>query len=236
MKLAIMQPYFFPYIGYFQLIYAVDKIIFYDDVNYIKGGWINRNKILVNKKEYLFTIPIKNPSSYKLINQTEVCLEKYQIWKKKFLNTLRLSYKKAPYFDEIFSLVENTVNVDNLSIISEIAIHSVINVFEYLGIKIKYELSSEYYANNKELKKSSRLIDICRINKAETYINPIGGIKLYDKNEFREYGIELKFLKTKDIIYKQFDNEFISNLSIIDVMMFNSKDRLIEILNDYELI
>lgn len=93
MKIAIMQPYIFPYIGYFQLINAVDKFIIYDDVNYIKQGWINRNKILLNNEDYLFTFPLKNASSYKKINEIELSENLYSKWKIKFFKTLEV-YKK----------------------------------------------------------------------------------------------------------------------------------------------
>src|SRR4051812_42347879 len=104
MRLAIMQPYIFPYIGYFQLIAAVDAFVIYDDVNYIKQGWINRNRILFNGKDLLFTVPLENASSFKKINEVSVHKHLYEGWKVKFGKSLRATYFKAPYFNEIISL------------------------------------------------------------------------------------------------------------------------------------
>lgn len=236
MKLAIMQPYLFPYIGYFQLINAVDKFIFYDDVNYIKKGWINRNRILVNHKDYLFTLPLKSPSQNKLINQTEIYQSEYISWRKKYFNTIELSYKKAPYFEQVFDLIQNCIKENELYNISDIAINSIINVCSFLGLKSKFEISSKLFADNKDLKKAKRLIDICKKNYAKIYINPLGGKRLYSKEDFKKEGIDLFFIKTKDIVYKQFENEFVANLSIIDVMMFNSKEEVTKMLNEYQLI
>ena len=108
MKVAIMQPYFFPYIGYFQLINLVDVFVVYDDVNYIKKGWINRNNILINKKSFLFSLPLQNMSQNKLIN--EIFLVEDTNWRISLLNTIQITYKNAPYFDEVYSLIEEIIS------------------------------------------------------------------------------------------------------------------------------
>lgn len=235
MKIAVMQPYIFPYIGYFQLINAVDKFVFYDDVNFIKHGWINRNRILVNGKDLLFTVPIQNISQNRKINETEIAEMQYNKWYKKFKKTLNNTYLKAPYYEEVIEIIENVFET-RTKFIPDLTIKSVLIVCEYLGIKKQFESSSEIYSENVELEKADRLIDICKRNKSTEYINPIGGKEIYTKAEFAEKGINLKFLSTNQIDYKQFVNEFIPNLSIIDVMMFNPKDEIKRFLNEYKLL
>jgi hypothetical protein len=234
MKLAIMQPYFFPYIGYFQLINAVEKFIIYDDVNYIKGGWINRNNILINNKSYLFTVPLENLSSFQQINHTILHPKLYPIWKTKFLKTLEQSYKKAPYYNNVINLVENVLNT-NTNLVSKLASESIIAVCDYLDINTQIIKTSEDY-KNQELKGQERIISLCKIECANYYINPIGGIDLYSKEDFKKQEITLNFIKSSSFEYNQFGNEFIPWLSIIDILMFNDVSDVKQILNQYELI
>lgn len=234
MKIAVMQPYIFPYIGYFQMINAVDKFVFYDDVNFIKKGWINRNRILVNGKDYMFTVPIVKVSQNNLISESFIQKEVYVEWKNKFLQTLELNYKKAPQFLDIYTLLR-TYFEGNFYTISEMAIESVRLVSEYLDLKTDYVLSSEAY-NNRGMERQERLIDICKQEGSNHYINALGGQELYKKEDFLKEGIRLDFIKTLPIDYKQFNNEFVPWLSIIDVLMFNSKEEAQEMLNKYELV
>ena len=235
MKLAIMQPYLFPYIGYFQLVAAVNKFVIYDDVNFIKGGWINRNNILINKKSNLFTVPLNKASSNTLINETTINLKFYNIWKVKFLRSIEQSYKKSPYFTEVYNLIENVLEINENDLISELAVNSIKNVIDYLQLDTEICETSENY-NNKTKSGQERVLDICGIEKASHYINPIGGIELYSKNTFKENGIVLNFIKSKPIIYSQFDNDFSPWLSIIDVLMFNSVSEVNKMVNQYELV
>lgn len=235
MKLAIMQPYFFPYIGYFQLVAAVNKFVIYDDVNFIKGGWINRNNVLINKKSNLFTVPLIKASSNTLINDTKINLKFYNIWKVKFLRSLEQSYKKAPYFTEVYNLIKNVLEINENDLISELAVNSIKNVIDYLQLDTEICETSENY-NNKTKSRQERVLDICGIEKASQYINPIGGIELYSKKTFKENGIVLNFIKSKPIIYTQFDNDFSPWLSIIDVLMFNSVIEVNKMVNQYELV
>jgi len=230
MILAIMQPYLFPYFGYFQLINAVDKFVFYDDVNFIKNGWINRNKILIHGKPAYFTVQLKEASSFKLINQIEF-IENSQ----KLLKTIRVAYSKAPFFDDVFPIIKNGMNFQT-KLISELAIHSIQEVCNYLEIKTVFEKSSQTYPETKHLNKAQRIQGICQENNAHTYINAIGGSELYSKQFFYNHNVQLYFIQAKDIIYKQFENQFISNLSIIDLMMFVRKNELRDFLNSYVLI
>lgn len=230
-----MQPYLFPYIGYFQLVAAVNKFVIYDDVNFIKGGWINRNNILINKKSNLFTVPLNKASSNTLINETTINLKFYNIWKVKFLRSIEQSYKKSPYFTDVYNLIENVLEINENDLISELAVNSIKNVCDYLQLDTEICETSENY-NNKIKSGQERVLDICGIEKASHYINPIGGIELYSKNTFKENGIILNFIKSKPIIYSQFDNDFSPWLSIIDVLMFNSISEVNTMVNQYELV
>lgn len=230
-----MQPYLFPYIGYFQLINSVDTFVFYDDVNFIKGGWINRNRILVNKTPHLFALPLLKPSSFKQINQIQINSKLFLSWKNKFLRTLEQNYKKAPYFEETFQLVSSVFKLEYNSI-SELAIASIKLISRYLEINTKFEISSQKYFNSKGQEKSERLINIAIQSGCEDYINPIGGLELYNKTEFKKKGINLHFIKNELKPYMQFNNEFVNGLSIIDVLMFNSKSQIKDMLKSYQLI
>lgn len=227
MQIAIMQPYFFPYIGYFQLIKMVDKFIFYDDVNYIKNGWINRNRVLINNQAHYLTVQLKGASPNKLIHQIE-----FTDNRPKLLKTLFLAYKKTPMFDMVWPLLEKCLTVETDKV-SDLAMYAIKEVCNYLDIKTKFEISSISYPETKGLEKAARLKEICFKNQAKTYINPIGGQELYDKNDFRNVGIELLYLKSKLTEYKQSTSSFIPGLSIIDVMMWNSKEQINNILNNF---
>ena len=235
MKLAIMQPYVFPYIGYFQLINAVDSFVFYDDVNFMKHGWVNRNKILINGREFLFSIPLKNCSQHHKINETMIANTEYTVWNNNFLKSIENSYKKSPFYHSIAQLVKDTLS-KNYHLISDLAISSIQNVCRYLDLDTDIQYSSKQYAETAGQEKADRLISICHQAEATIYINPVGGVDLYSKEYFTKNGIDLFFLRSNDIEYKQFDNEFIPNLSIIDVLMFNSPVEIRKKLTMYELI
>ena len=230
MKLGIMQPYFFPYIGYFQLVKAVDKFIFYDDVHYIKNGWINRNRILLNGRSHYITVHQKGASPNKMINEVEIIDNRDKLGK-----TIISAYGKAPYFSKVWPLVDDILKFET-SKISKLAEYSIVQICKYLGIDTTFEVSSKKYSLTANLKLEKRIIAICNINKASDYINPIGGVGLYNKKTFLQEGINLYFLKTDPIIYKQFNNPFVENLSIIDVIMFNTNKRLRKILDCYKLL
>ena len=234
MKLAIMQPYFMPYIGYFQLINSVDKFIFYDDVTFIKQGWINRNQILINNKASLFSIPLSNASSHALISDVLITEKTYEKWKKTFLNSILFSYKKAKNYEPISNLIRSILESQPKTI-SDLAIRSVIEVSQYLGIKTEFQISSETYQNT-HLSGQNRVLDICENENVQTYINPIGGVELYSKKVFLEHGMDLFFIQSNKSIYKQFSGEFVPFLSIIDVMMFNDIEEIQEQLMNFDLV
>jgi hypothetical protein len=232
MKIAIMQPYFFPYIGYFQLINAVDKFVIYDDVNYINKGWINRNNLLVNGKAALYTVPLEGAGQNKKINELNVVKE--DKWKIKLLRTIQQNYTKAPFFSAIYSLVEGEL-LKNEETISRLNFNCIRTVSNYLEIKTEFVASTTIYANA-SLKGQYRIIDICEKENAESYINPIGGVEIYTLDLFRQKKIGLSFLQPNLFEYKQYKNEFVPWLSMIDVMMFNSPDQIRSYLNNYQLI
>jgi WbqC-like protein family len=234
MKIAINQPYIFPYIGYFQLINAVDTFIFYDDVHFIKQGYINRNNILVNKNKHPFTMPIQNISSFTTIKDTMMS-EKPAHWNTKLSATFHQAYRKTPYFAQIMPLVDNILRGPLNRSIGDVAAESVQSVLAYLGIEKRLISSHDRY-NNTHLKLADRVIDICRQENATTYINAIGGQALYTKDYFAARAIQLHFLKPTLTIYPQNGPTFIQGLSIIDVLMHNDPTTVRAMLNDYTLL
>lgn len=228
-----MQPYFFPYIGYFQLIASVDKFVIYDDVNYINRGWINRNYILMNGVSTMVNIPLAGSSQNKLISNIEIL--DLPNWKLKFLRTLEHSYKKAPLFPQVFELLE-LIFKKECSHIGQFNFESIQVICDYLEIQTKIIRSSSQY-QNKDLFGQYRIIDICEKEKVSNYINPIGGIDLYDKKHFHEKNIILNFIQPSAISYNQKCLTFTPFLSIIDVLM-NCEIPFIksELLTSYKII
>ena len=232
MRLAIMQPYFFPYIGYWQLINAVDQYVIYDDVNFIKGGWINRNKILMNGESRLFTLHLNSASPNKLINEVQV--KKDSILNKKLLRTITENYQQAPYFQNVFSIIEETLTQDEINLSKYLELHMQ-RICKYLNIHTELMSSSTLKKDN-SLRGQEKIISICNLLNADTYINAIGGKELYSQKDFLEQNIRLFFLRTRDIKYKQFKNTFVPHLSIIDVMMFISVEDIAQLLEEYDLV
>lgn len=233
MKVGIMQPYLFPYIGYWQLIYAVDRFVILDDVNYIKRGYINRNSILLNGKPYKFTIPIKQASQNRLIMDTKLYFEEKE--KKKFLITISNAYKKAPFYQKVMPLIENII-LNSQDDLTDYIQNNLEVVMKYLEIETELYRSSLIKKDN-TLHAQDRIIEICKKLQGDTYINPSGGRKLYDDNTFKRENLTLYFLDTdrKSIIYNQGKNEFCENLSIIDVLMFNDVKSIKQFLKQYSL-
>jgi len=233
MKLAIMQPYFMPYLGYFQLINSVDRFVIYDNIKYTKKGWINRNRILVNQTDQLITVPIKKDSDY--LNIVERNLSNSWIEDKtKMLNTLQSSYRKAPYFEQSFDLISKCLLTYETNLF-KFLFNSIRLINEYLGIQTPIVLSSSIDIDH-NLKSQHKVISICNNQNASTYINSIGGMELYSKESFAQNGIKLNFIKSNPLKYQQFGEQFIPNLSIVDVLMFNSKEQIQKYLNEYTLI
>jgi hypothetical protein len=230
MKTAIMQPYFFPYIGYFQLVNVVDDFVFYDDVNYIKGGWVNRNRILSNSESIYFNMPLSGSSPNQLINEIKV-----GAIDKKLLKTIEMAYKRAPNYEEVSELVKTVLSTQSDRLV-DFCENSIKAVACYLGLNTAFHKSSIEFSDSKGLDKAERLINISKKLNSKVYINASGGKDLYEKEVFIREGIELFFLNTdSDIIYKQFNNDFNPWLSIIDVLMFNSREEVLLFLDKYHL-
>ena len=234
MTLAIMQPYFLPYIGYMQLMSAVDTFVLYDDVAFINRGWVNRNRLLINGQEHLFTVPLKDASQNKRIN--EVMIANDPKWRSKLLKTIEQGYRKAPFYQPVMPLTEKIINFTTDSI-ADLVYFSLLELNQYLGLTTRLVQSSTVY-NNADLKAQERILDICRQEKASQYINPIGGTDLYDKPTFAQAGMELSFIKALKTEYPQVNNrnEFIPWLSIIDVLMMNDVPTVNTMLGAYELV
>lgn len=236
MKLGIMQPYFFPYIGYWQLMNAVDQYVVYDDVNYKKGSWVNRNRILMPKKPEgwgYINLNLDHASPYKKFNEINVLQE--QQYRDTFFSILWDTYRKAPYYSQVISLLKKIMTQEEVTL-SKFLKYSFEVINSYLGIETKLILSSDIPKNN-ELRLEKKVIEICKILGADQYYSAMGGWDLYSKEEFAQQGIEFIFLKAKDTIqYPQFSSNFIPNLSIIDVMMFNDVLAIRKMLLEYELL
>jgi len=227
-----MQPYFFPYIGYFQLIKAADLFIAYDNIKYTKKGWINRNRILRDGKDVVFSIPLRKDSDSLDIRNREISAD---FKKAKLLNQVREAYRRAPYFERTFPLVERIV-LEKEANLFQFILKSIKEVCERLAIRTEIVVSSSLQIDH-SLTGKTKVVALCKHVGADVYINSIGGQDLYSKDDFSTHGITLKFLRSKPFEYKQLDNPFVPWLSIIDVMMFNSPDAIRECLDsNYELI
>jgi len=231
MRVAIMQPYLFPYVGYFQLIHAVDLFVLHDDVQWIKGGWINRNQILLDCRPLRWTLPIAKKGSRDLINQCEMA--ELSDGRDRILRQIRNAYRPAPFFPEVISLVTDVINQQERNVAMYI-LNSLERLGEYLGFTTELVMSSTVEKDD-SLKGQERVIAICSALGATEYINPPGGVALYDKNDFRKAGIRLAFLQPGRVEYPQFGKAFVPNLSIIDALMFNSVEAVRQMLNLYTL-
>ena len=231
MRVGIMQPYFFPYIGYFQLLNCVDKFVIYDDVSFIKRGWINRNRILINSEPKYITVPLVKQSQNKYINETLV--DQTGNWRKTMLRTLEYSYKKATQFARVYPCIEQVICTPHRTI-AGLTLAGVQVIADYLDIETSIVHSSSVF-QNQQLKGQDRILDICLQSGATHYVNPENGSGLYSKETFSSEDISLSFLKTSQIEYRQFSDSFFPYLSIIDVLMHNSKAEAIELLGRYTL-
>ena len=232
MTSAIMQPYLFPYIGYWQLINAVDTFVVYDNIQFTKKGWFHRNNILLNNKRTLFSIPLKKDSDYlNVIDRYLSDDSEKEI--KKILSKIKTAYKKAPYYENVYPLISEILLYDKKNLF-EYIVNSIRKICQYLNIETKIIISSTIDIDH-TLKSQEKVVSINKALKSKQYINPIGGTELYKTNNFEKENIQLTFLESDVPQYKQFNDEFIPYLSIIDIMMFNSKDEIKEMLKSFTL-
>jgi hypothetical protein len=232
MAVAIMQPYFFPYLGYFQLVQAVDDFVFYDDVMFIKKGWINRNRILMQGRDFLFTIPLENQSQNKTIRESNVAWG--ADFPTKFLAQLDSAYKKAPQYDFVMPLIRDLLASQPESM-AELAAKSIQMVWQYLGLEKRFHFSSQLSDNQAE-GRADRLIHLTKRLGDSKYINALNGQSLYEKGFFAEQGVELLFINPSLSPYTQGKaTEFMPGLSMIDVLMWNTKEQVNQMLTNYSL-
>jgi hypothetical protein len=232
MKLAVMQPYFLPYIGYFQLMHAADKFVVFDDVHFINRGWINRNRILVNGEPSLLTLPVSKASQNRKICDLELVAD--DGWKKKLLSRVHQSYAKAERFAEAIDIFGGIMN-HSASNLSAFVRHSLMTISRTLGIDTEIVPSSTRY-ENAPLKGADRILDICRQEKATVYVNASGGRDLYDHTLFERAGLKLEFIIPALTPYEQNREPFTPGLSILDVLMFNSIERAREMVTEYSIL
>ena len=231
MKVGIMQPYFLPYIGYFQLIASVDKFVIYDNIKYTKKGWINRNRMLQNGTDKIFSVALAKASDRLDIVERELSSD---FNRQKLLSQFRGCYLKAPYFEDVWPLIERIVSFQDDNLFRYIQ-NSIVLICDYLDIDTEIIVSSSVAAEH-DLLSQDRVLSICEALNANTYVNPIGGVELYSTDEFASKGCELKFIKTNTIEYMQFGDSFLPGLSILDVLMFNSLDECRHLLKEYGLV
>lgn len=224
MKLAIMQPYFIPYLGYFQMMNAVDEFMLYDDVNFIKRGWVHRNKTTINGKENYLGLSLSKASQNKKINEIDLNVDSK--WRNELMEKIRHRYSKCPNYKEIEPLVAGWLyNGSSHRKMSDLLCDSLIDIADYLEIDSRISVSSKT-TTNQDKKGSDRILDICLQRGADTYINAINGRNLYDKEEFSKNGVSLFFIQMTNNSYA----------SILDWLMEKDKLEIQEALNDYELL
>ncbi len=236
MKIAIMQPYFFPYVGYFSLIKHTEKFILFDTVQFIRHGWIDRNRVLKQNDGWIYVqVPILNKGrDVKII---DLKIDNNQDWKNKIFSQLKHYKKTAPYYfkvihllNEIFLFEYDSIVLLNLQILKSIC--------AYLNIENHIEIFSDMNLKIDEVKSPDEwALNICKsLNTISEYWNPPGGISFFDKLKYNKEGIELKFCSVILKDYNQKRSNFVNGLSIIDVMMFNSPEEINLMLDQYEFI
>jgi hypothetical protein len=230
-RLAVMQPYLFPYIGYFHLIHAVDRFVVLDDVSYIKGGWISRNRILVNGQPKSFTIPVRDASQNRPILAHERADDAR--WRARFLRTLELSYCKAPYFSAVFEIATIVLGHTEQRLSPWITM-SLQRVCDYLSLSVEFVPTSSVYGNA-QLSRQDRMVDICQREGATELVNAIGGTQLYSVAHFATVPIQLRFIHSRFTPYRHAHGGFVPALSILDVMMHNHPEEIREHLFTYDI-
>jgi len=228
-----MQPYLFPYLGYFQLISAVDVFVLGDDLQYVKESWINRNRILMNGRDRWITFPLKKGSHLSKINERDLS-DDFSAEMDKLLRVLRSAYSKAPFYKKVILFLEEVIRYPEKNL-AKYAENSIRRICEYLNITTPIFIASDLSITD-IMDKQDRVIKTAKKLSADVYINLIGGAEFYDFDCFKEHGMTLKFHKINDITYPQFGREFVPLLSIIDVLMFNDVSEVQRKLNCYSLL
>ncbi len=233
-KIAIMQPYFLPYIGYWQLMHAVDEFVVYDNIQYTKKGWFNRNRILDGDHDRLFTIPVKKDSDFLNVDERFLA-DDSQKEIERSLRIIQSTYRKAPCYADVYPLVEACFKGADSNLFGYIYITLQL-IREYLQIDTEITVSSHIAIDHGALKAEEKVLAICKAQHTDMYINPIGGTELYDKSRFEAEGVTLSFIKSRLVQYEQFGQPFVPWLSIIDILMFNNKEKVRQMLDEYDLV
>jgi WbqC-like protein family len=230
MIVGLMQPYFFPYIGYFQLIAATDVFVFHDDVQYPKGGWINRNYILNHGRRYRITFPVLKAAHDRRIN--ERFYEPGETSRARLLRQIEGAYRQAPRFRQVYPLLVEIINFDENNV-SSFNINLIRKISEYLRIRTNFMISSELFKDD-SLTGQDRVVEICRRLGATRYVNPIGGRNLYAAGNFRSKNIELDFLEPE--VLNAAHALAGLPLSIIDSLMCASDEAMAAELKGYRIV
>ena len=233
-KIGIMQPYFLPYIGYFQLLNMVDEFVIYDNIEFSKASWIRRNRMLQNGKDAYFTLPIKKDSDFLDVDQRYLA-ENFDKEAGRLLRRIEANYSKAPYFKDFFPIVQEIIFCKERNLFDYI-LNSVYCVKDYLKIETPIKIFSKLGKDVHLLRAQDKVIGVCKALQATHYINSFGGKHLYDSESFQKENLQLLFFRTSQIEYSQFDNDFIPLLSIMDVCMFNDVSQVREYLKHFEII
>ena len=226
-KISVMQPYFFPYLGYWQLLHEVDTFICFDDVNFINKGWINRNKIIMNGQETMITLNLSKASQNKKINEIDIFGNNESM-----LKTIDLSYRRSLNYLLLMPILEGILRFEekNLAIFLANSIHK---ISALLKINTTIISSSEF---GLPFSGKEKIIPMCKVQNGAHYVNPIGGIDLYKHDEFNAHGLRLSFLQSDILPYSQNSKLFISKISIIDFLMNVAEENWTKHLNSYRLI
>ena len=238
MKLGIMQPYLFPYVGYFSLIKYTDKWIVFDTVQYIEKGWMNRNQIIhpTKPEATYFIVPLKKHPRETLIKDVEINQNENYI--ERINGQFSAAYKKrrAPYYSEVMEIINSCFSKEKKSL-SQLNICSLHSVCKYLGIPFNYDIFSKMNLDINPVHDAGEwALNISKALHAKEYVNPPGGVDIFDRKKFDDANIALNFLKINFTPYDQKKANFIEGLSILDLMMFNSPEKINEMLDNYILI
>jgi len=228
MKLGIMQPYFFPYLGYFDLINQTEEWIVFDTVQYIRHGWVNRNRVLHPKQGWQYVIvPVKKHSQSTLISETEIMNDGGK-WREKIIGQLQHYKRRAPFFQEAMALVKGGVFSENTSI-ARLNVNCLSLVCEYLGIEFRYQYFSDMHLDLGPIDgPGDWALRISEAMGATEYINPLGGVGIFAPEKFHAAGIKRTIRQLPPMEYQCSPYEFIPNLSIIDVLMWNEPEKVRE--------
>ena len=235
MKLASMQPYFFPYLGYFALIANTDKFVFFDTPQYEARGWMNRNRIINLKEGFTYiTVPIKKTSQQTAIK--DIMIAEPDSWADRMMNQLGIYRKRAPHYADVMELLHD-ITAERFEHLSRLCIVSTQKVCEYIGIKLDSCIFSEMNLDVGVIHEPDEwALRTAQLMGYDTYVNPPGGIDIFSDEKYRQAGIGLQFLQINLRKYIQRIGRFEPGLSIIDVMMFCSPEEIRDMLKDYKIM